>query len=89
MVNKKSRKIALELADKIEGLTKKHGVKIVGIWSVFSEHLTVSVWDAPSLEALQKLSSEPEFAAWYSIHTGEVKVAVGMADTAKMMRQLK
>jgi len=47
------------------------------------------VYDAPSLEAYQKLSLEPEFAAWYSIHTGEVKVALALADTVKMLRQAK
>jgi hypothetical protein len=54
--------MTLELPDKLGGLEKKHGIKRVGVWTVIPEHLLVWVYEAPSSEALQKFSMEPEIA---------------------------
>jgi len=88
------RKIALELVEKTEALTKKHGVKVLGVWSVHNEqqecmHETYSLYDTPSLEAYEKLSLEPEFVAWYNIHAVENKVVLDVPDTIKLLTQAK
>jgi len=89
MFDDKRRKGLLELTEKLEGVAKKHGVKVVGLWNVFSEHLTVAVYEAPSLEAFQKLQMDPELAVWYAFNTQETKIALGMEDIVKMLKQAK
>jgi hypothetical protein len=54
MNNEKVKKITLEVIDKMDALTKKHGIKSIGNWSVIPEHLVIQVYDAPSLDALLK-----------------------------------
>ena len=41
-------------------LEAKHGVKMVGSWGMPSEHLAFEVFEAPSYEAIQAYSMEPE-----------------------------
>ena len=85
----KSRKIALALAENIEALAKKHGVKVVGLWSAMPEHIVVSIYEAPSLEAFQKLSMEPEFLAWSSCTTTKTRIVSGLEDIVKKLKQAK
>jgi hypothetical protein len=56
MFNEKTRKVYIEYLSKIDGLLKKHGIKNLGGWGVYTEHLTVGVMEAPSLDAVQKCS---------------------------------
>ncbi len=73
--NEKTGKIVSELADKLEGLLRKHGVSMIGGWIVPSEHLIFAVYDAPSLEAFKKLSLEPEIARLDVFSTTEYKLS--------------
>ena len=85
MFNEKARKMTLQLVDKMEGLLKKHGVKMVGCWHVPNEHLMFEVYEAPSSEAFQKLGREPEIQAWYAYNTVEMKVAISTEEAMKML----
>ncbi|MCP8309861.1 MAG: hypothetical protein H3Z53_03370 [archaeon] len=87
--NEKFRKMTLDAADKLEGLAKKHGVKVIGVWNVPSEHLTYFVFDAPSQEAFLKFGMEPEMSAWDSFNTTEYKMAIGLEEIKKMLKQAK
>jgi len=69
--NEKVKKTFVDLMAKMERLGKKYGIKMVGSWTATPQHLIVSVYDAPSLEALLKFSMEPEVMAWMSHHTTE------------------
>jgi len=89
MFNEKARKMILQLVNKMEELLKKHGVKMVGGWAVHSEHLMFWVYEAPSLEAFQKLGMEPELLAWYAYNTCEVKSAISSEEAMKMLKQAK
>jgi len=89
MFNEKARRMTLTLVDKMESLLKKHGVKMVGCWAVPSEHLMFEVYEAPSLEAMQKLSMEPEIIAWSAYNTYEVKLAISSEELMKMLKQAK
>jgi len=89
MFNEKTRKITLDILGKLEGLAKKHGVKIIGWWNVTSEHLVYGVFDAPSLEAFQKFGMEPEILALGSSSTSEYKMAIGPEEVAKILKQAK
>lgn len=89
MFNEKARKVELALVDKLEELTKKHGVKMIGCWIVPTEHLIVEVYEAPSFEAFQKLGMEPEIMAWYGFNTTEIKPAINFEEAMKMLKQAK
>ena len=52
-----------------------------------SERLTVGMFEAPSLEALQGYSMEPEIMAMNMVDTTELKLAVSMDEGIKMFQQ--
>lgn len=86
--NEKVRKAYLELMGKLEGLLEKHGVKMVGSWVVPSEHLNFMVFEAPNLDAFQKLSMEPEILAMTAYTTAEIKLAFSTEESIQMLQQL-
>lgn len=87
MFNEKARWIAH--FSKLDEILKKHGCKIIGGWSVPTEHLSVAVFEAPSFEAFQKCGMEPEVMALSAIETYEVKPALNMEEMGKMLKQAK
>ncbi len=78
--NEKVRKAMLEAVGKMDGLLKKHGVKLVGAWfgSVPADHIYYMVYEAPSVEAFQKLSMEPESLAAAAHDTQEIKIVTSL-----------
>jgi hypothetical protein len=83
--NAQTRKVYMDMFNKMEGTLKKHGVKLIWGGSVYTEHLSVYIFDAPSLEAFQKASMEPEVLAISAYETSEVKLAMGMTEAVKML----
>jgi uncharacterized protein with GYD domain len=67
-------------------LLAKHGVKMVGGWNVHPEHLVVEVYEAPSFEAMQAFSMEPEMMSITNWQTMELKAAMTLEETWKMMQ---
>jgi hypothetical protein len=86
MNNEKMKKMALEIMDKIGALTKKHGIKMVGNWSVAQEHLSIIVYESPSLDAFLKLQMEPAIMKWMAQHTTEIKIATTTEETMKLLK---
>ena len=86
--NEKMKAITLELPDKLSGLEKKHGIKRVGAWTVVPEHLLVWVYEAPSSEALQKFSMEPELLKWMAFNTSEIKLAMSLEESMRILKQV-
>jgi len=84
--NEKMKAMTLELPDKLGRLEKKHGVKRVGAWTVVPEHLLVWVYEAPSSEALQKFSMEPELLKWMAFNTSEIKLAMTLEESMKLLK---
>ncbi|MCP8323615.1 MAG: GYD domain-containing protein [Candidatus Methylarchaceae archaeon HK02M2] len=85
--NEKVKKMLLPGINQLEGLLKKHGVKMIGGWSVFTEHLTFIVYEAPSFEALQKFEMEwEEITKSSSYMTTEIKSATSMEEAMKMLK---
>ena len=84
--NEKMRKMTLELPDKLSGLEKKHGVKRVGAWTVVPEHLLIWVYEASSSDALQKFSMEPEIVKWMAWNTSEIKLAMSLEESMKLLK---
>jgi hypothetical protein len=71
----------------MEELTKKHGVKIVGMWNVHSEHLTIQVVEAPSVEAFMAFSMEPSNMKLLSFETAEMKLVQTGEEMLKHLMQ--
>jgi hypothetical protein len=92
-MNEKGRKVILDVAENLEALAKKSGVKLVGVWSGGApypqEHLIVSIYESPSLEAWEKLQMQPEVVAWNALNTTETKIGINLQDVVKMVRQAK
>lgn len=89
MFNEKARKVYMEYMSKLDGLLKKHGIKMLGSWTVYTEHLSVIVFDAPSLDAMNKCASDPTIMALSAFETYEVKAALSMEEAVKMLQRAK
>lgn len=76
-----------EVMGKLAELTKKHGIKIVGSWTVMPEHLLVMVYEAPTFEAFQKFGMEPEIVKWLAYQdTTEFRMAMTMEESMKLLK---
>ena len=84
--NEKMKAMTLELPDKLSVLEKKHGVKRVGAWTVVPEHLLVWVYEAQNSEALQNFSMEPEIVKWMAWNTSEIKLAMTLEESMKLLK---
>jgi hypothetical protein len=89
MFNEKNMKVWTQFNDNIDGLSKKHGIKMLGSWTIPNEHLTVDVIEAPSFEALTKLFMEPALLPLGSFESFEIKAAFSSEEIAKMMASMK
>jgi len=84
--NEKMKTMTLELPGKLTGLEKKHGVRRVGAWTVVPEHLLFWVYEAPSSDALQRFSMEPELLKWMAFNTSEIKLAMSLEESMKLLK---
>jgi uncharacterized protein with GYD domain len=84
--NEKTKKTMMDLMAKMEKLAKKYGVKMVGNWVAIPEHLIVSVYDAPSMETLLKLSMEPEVMAWMGYNITETMPVMTLDEVQKILK---
>jgi hypothetical protein len=89
MFNEKARKVNSGFTGKLPGLLKKHGVKMLGAWTVPTEHLNLMVFEASSSDVFSKLLMEPEIVALSAFETYELKRAFGMEEATEMLRQMK
>jgi Domain of unknown function (DUF3303) len=85
--NEYYRKATLEGMSQMEELAKKHGVKIVGAWSVHSKHFQVIVYDVPNFEALMAFSMEPPMKKAQDMYDIDVWPAMNMQEVAQMLMQ--
>ncbi|HMK94991.1 MAG TPA: hypothetical protein VK536_06265 [Candidatus Limnocylindrales bacterium] len=86
LFNESARKVGMAYINKRGALLEKHGIKELGSWIVPIEHLTISVLEAQSLDAFQKLMMEPEYMALLAYVTEETKVGISAEDAMKMLK---
>jgi hypothetical protein len=86
MNNEKMKKMAIEIMGRLPALLAKHGIKNAGMWGVPQEHLNVIVYEAPSLDAFLKLQREPEIMKWVAQQTTEIKVAMTLEESMKLLK---
>jgi len=89
MFNAKARKAMMDYMGKQDELMKKHKVKTLGGWGVYTEHLTFGVFEAPSIDAFEKFGMEPAVLALSEFETYEVKMATSMEEAAKTLKQMR
>ncbi len=85
--NEYYRKPTLEGMSQMEELAKKHGVKIIGAWSVHPKHFQVVVYDAPNFEALAAFSMEPPMKKAQGMYDIDTWPAMTMQEVAQMLMQ--
>ena len=85
--NEKAKKVTSAMMNKMDEWTKKYAVKMVGSCTVFNEHLIVMICEAPNFEVMQKMMMEPENIAMNAISITEVKAALNMEESLKLMQQ--
>jgi hypothetical protein len=85
MHNEKVKKATVDLMMKMDSLTKKHGIKVIGGWHSNPDHQTVVVFDAPNLDSVMKFSMEPEVMTWSCYHTTEIKPVMTLEESMKLM----
>ncbi len=85
--NAEARKATLALVSQQEALMKKYGIKPLGGWIVSNEHLVLFVMEVPSLDTMQQFLMEPSMVAQMAFNTIEVKVAVSIEESMKLMQQ--
>lgn len=86
MFNEKTRQIHVNLLAKLESFLKKYHITMLGAWFVLSEHTLYEVFDAPSLEAFQKMAMEPEILQWSAFNTMEIKLVATVDDVKRLLK---
>jgi len=86
--NEKSRKATLEFMGKVDELMKKHGIKMLGAWTMDpAGHQSFWAVEAPSLEAFQKFGMEPEALATLAYRTMEINLVMSFEEEMKLRQQ--
>jgi hypothetical protein len=84
--NDKVKKATVDLMAKMDQLTKKHRLKVIGGWHSTADHQSVVVFDVPNLEAMMGFSMEPEVMAWTSYHDTEMKPVMTLEESMKLLK---
>lgn len=66
---------------------QKYGIKVLASCTVASEHLSVMLFEASSLDAFHRASMEPEYFALNKVATLEFKPAISGEETARLLQQ--
>ena len=86
MHNEKVNKATKDLMAKMDQLTKKHGIKVVGGWHSPPDHTTVVIYDAPNMEAVLSFSMEPEVMIWSAYHNTEIKPVMTIEESMNLLQ---
>jgi len=87
MFNEKTRQIHINLLNTLESLMKKYNISFLGAWFALSEHTLYEVFNAPTLEAFQKMAMEPEIVQWSAFNTMEIKLVATIDDVQRLLAQ--
>lgn len=84
--NEKAKDTFINAFDKSEELAAKHDVKMVGSWTIPTEHVYYIIFDAPSLEAFNDFGMEPDILAMAAFHITEVKIVTNLEEKVKKLK---
>jgi hypothetical protein len=86
MFNEKNRKIHIDLFNQLDALLEKYHITMIGCWFDIPAHTLYEVYDAPSLEAFQKMGMEPAIAGWSSFNTMDIRMVTPLKDIRGMLQ---
>jgi hypothetical protein len=86
MFNEKNRQIHIKLFSALDTLLKKYQITMIGCWFDIPGHTLYEVYDAPSMDAFQKMGMEPEITQWSSFNTMQI-IMVSPLEEIKGMLQ--
>ena len=89
LFNPQSAKLTFDWLAKLPEINQKYGIKILASCTVVSEHTSTMIVEAPSFEAVQRASMEPEYFALNKFGTVEIKPALNSQETVKLMQQFQ
>ena len=84
--NETTKRAYAKLLANMKARQTKYGVKLIGAWTAHLEHQSYTIFDAPSLEAYQAFSMDPDILAINAGETIEVKMVTNMEEVAKMLQ---
>ena len=84
----KHRKSTMELLGKTDSLAKKYGIKVLGSWTDFPEHIVYMVMEG-SFDAMMKMQMEPLLMEWLSFNLMETKVLLKNEEVLEMLKKVK
>ena len=87
LFNPQSAKATFDWLAKMPEINQKYGIKILASCTVVSEHTSTMIVEAPSFEAVQRASMEPEYFALNKFGTVEIKPALSGEEIVKLMQQ--
>jgi hypothetical protein len=87
--NQRSLQIMMNWFKKLDKLTSKNGVKVVGVWTDRWGHMSWAVFDAPDMETFAKFEHEPENMEKATINNIETKTVTVAAETLAFFEKLK
>jgi hypothetical protein len=85
LVNDANKKIMVNMIQKMEMLTAKHGIKLVSSWTDHPTHLIYNTYETPNMDAFLKFNVEPECMAMLRFNVIETKMVDGMQDIKTML----
>jgi hypothetical protein len=86
--HEKHRKSTVELIGTMDALTKKHGIKLLGSWTDFPEHIIYMVFEG-NLDAMQKFQMEPCMMEWLSWNTIDRRLMSKNEEVLEMLKKAK
>ena|SRR3990172_12681016 len=87
--NPKNLNVMMVWLEKIESLSAKHGIKVLGVWTDRWGHTSWAVFEAPSMEAFAKFELEPENMARVTFNYVETRIVTSAKETLSFFIQHK
>ncbi len=87
--NPHTLQVTMDWLKKVDALTAKHGVKVVGIWTDRWGHKSWAVYEAPTMEAFEGYEQEPENLAKVTFTDVETRIVSVPSQTLAFFEKIK
>jgi hypothetical protein len=87
--NAKSLQIMMNWFKKLDTLTAKHGIIVVGVWTDRWGHMSWAVYETPDIETFEKFEQEPENIEKVTINKIETKTVTVAKETLAFFEKIK
>ncbi len=87
--NQKNLQTSMIWLQKVDELTAKHGIKVVGIWTDRWGHKSWAVYETPNMEVFEKYEQEPENMEKVTFTDVETRIVTVPAQTLAFFEKIK